>query len=102
MEWKSHLRDYRGLLIAVGIISGAFYIALYGPRSLYVIAGFALAVSLFWVRVRYRMFYGFAECGAGAFALLESYSTGRGAFAGAFSEAFQRYEWHVVFLTTLA
>jgi hypothetical protein len=28
--------------------------------------------------------------------------TGRGAFTGAFAEAFQRYDWHVVFLTILA
>ena len=89
-------------MITSVVIAGSFYMALYGPRSLYLIAGIVLALSLFWVRGRYRILYGTAEFTAGAFTRLQSYSHGRGAFSTAFNEAFQRYEWQVVFLTTLA
>jgi uncharacterized membrane protein HdeD (DUF308 family) len=92
----------RGLIIASAIISAAFYVVLFGPRSLFLPSGIVLALTLFWVRNRYRILYGTIEFSAGVFTLSQQYPIGRGAFTGAFAEAFQRYDWHVVFLTILA
>lgn len=91
------------MLLVVGIILAiAFYLTLYGPHLLYLPMGIALALSLFWLRGRYRLLYGTAEFLAGTFTLLQSYPTGRGAYSGAFAEPFEPYNWHAVFLTTLA
>src|SRR5262249_18523392 len=87
---------------AGAVISIAFYIVLYGPSWLFLPVGIVLALAFFWTRCRYRLLYGVAEFIAGAFALWHSYPIGRGAFSGTFNEAFQSYQWQVVFLTTLA
>jgi hypothetical protein len=74
--------------IAIAVIGVAVYVILYGPHSLLLVSGVALAVALFWVRCRYRMLYGAAKLAAGAFTLWHTYTTGRGAFSSAFSEDF--------------
>jgi len=96
------VRDYFKLVAVLAIIAVGFYVALYGPRYVFVAAGFVVALLLFWVRYRHRIFYGAIEILAGIFTLWQQYPTGRGSFSGWFAEAFQRYDWHVVFLTTLA
>ena len=101
MKVMFELRNHRGLAIVFVILAIAFYIALYGPFVLYLPTGIVLAASFFWMRSRYRIVYGAAEFLAGALTLLQAYPTGRGAFSGAFAEAFERYNWHVVFFTTL-
>src|ERR1700724_3454713 len=63
----------------------------------FIAAGFVVALLLFWVRYRHRIFYGAIEILAGIFTLWQQYPTGRGSFSGWFAEAFQRYDWHVVF-----
>jgi hypothetical protein len=94
--------NYRGLIIALVIASTASYLALYGPYSLFLPSGVALALTLFWLRGRYRIHYGAIEVLVGLATLGQNYTTGRGAFSGAFSEAYQTYDWRVVFLTLLA
>jgi hypothetical protein len=49
------------LLIASAVIGIAFYVALYGPHSLFLLSGIVLALALFWVRSRHRMLYGLIE-----------------------------------------
>jgi hypothetical protein len=96
------LRKCVALFIWSVVVGAAIYIALYGPPWVYVFAGITAAIALFWLRKRHRILYGGTEVLAGIFTLVQSYHLGRGAFTSAFAEAFQPFQWQVVFLATLA
>jgi hypothetical protein len=64
--------------------------------------GLVMAATLFWMRERHPIAYGFTEVMAGLFILGQNYSNGRGGFsAGFFAEAFETFQGSVVLVTTL-
>jgi hypothetical protein len=95
-------RKHASLGASFLVIGAAMYAALFGSPLVNILAGFIAAVALFWLRRRHRVIYGFGEVLAGIFTLSQSYHIGRGAFTSAFAEAFQPFQWQVVFLTTVA
>lgn len=65
-------------------------------------SGLVLAVSLFFWRFRFRLFYALIEIAFGLFVLWDAAGKGRGDFSSAFSSDFLTFQLSVALLQTIA
>jgi hypothetical protein len=99
MNW---VKNYVPLGITLVALAAAIYGILYGSPSLYFASGIVAALALFWMRKRYRIFYGVIEVMVGLATLQQAARIGKGGFSSDFSADFQTFQWKLALLATLA
>jgi hypothetical protein len=90
------------LASVLSFITGAATVGLiYAPnKKMIFLSGVIVALSLFFWRLRFRLFYGIIELIFGLYVLYDASSKGHGAFSSSFSSSFDTFQISVIFTQT--
>jgi hypothetical protein len=101
MKWTAVVQPHWRLLIALSVLTAAFYLVFHTGPFWTTVAALIAASTLFWMKLKYRLIYGVLEIAAGIFVLAQNYLQGRGDFSPGFGPGFQIFRWQVVLIFTL-